>query len=447
MPARVAVVAEQPERAVQRCPAVEDAEVLLDWRTARANVAVDLGHLPSWDQLPEAARDLLELAVAVYAADIAVRRGDREQWPRDISLSIPVRLPTLWASCVEDLSRLIFALTRDSFRLDFYPAPELAEPSTGPESDEDLQPDCVCMLSGGIDSLAGAVTLQQSGRRPIYSLHRSGNPAVLVAQERSLEAVEAHWPGQSVACPYTVAPDPRGADALPFPPAEEREPSRRARSLLFMAAAAVTAHGAGVDEAYMCENGLLTAGLPLAPSRAGSMSTHSTHPAALKLFNTLAERAGVTAQVANPFIYQTKADLIRDVLRPHLSPQDIQSTVSCWAVGRTNRQCGGCIPCLLRRIGMAYAELPEEAYMIDLLGQPEQYMGTDAYGNLVDLLRHAQGITEQSDAEIIAAQPAILALRAAGMDISEISRMLRRHAEQMLSVLRERYPRAAALIR
>ncbi|MGC9316512.1 MAG: 7-cyano-7-deazaguanine synthase [Armatimonadota bacterium] len=446
MPVRVAVVAERPQRAARRCPAVENAQVLLDWRTARANATVDIGRLPSWDQLPEAARDLLGVAVAVYLADIAVRRGDREQWPRDISLSIPVHLPDLWTSCVEDLTQLLFALTRDNFRLDFYAAPELAEPSPGLPFPEGARPDCVSMLSGGIDSLAGAVAVQQSGRRPIYSLHQSGNPAVRVAQERSLQAIESHWPGRSAACPYSVAPNPRGADCLPFPPAEQREPSRRARSLLFMAAAAVTAQGAGVGEAYMCENGLLTAGLPLSPSRAGSMSTHSTHPAALELFNGLAARAGVTAHVSNPFVYQTKADLIRDVLKPHLSPQEIQSTVSCWAVGRANRQCGGCVPCLLRRIGMAYAELPEQAYMIDLLGRPEQYVGTDAYGNLVDLLRHAQRIAEQSEAEIVASQPAMLALEAAGVDIGETIRMLRRHADQTLSVVRQHYPRAAALI-
>jgi hypothetical protein len=288
--------------------------------------------------------------------------------------------------------------------------------------------------------------LQQTGRRPLYSLHRSGNPAVRAAQERVIGAVQTHWPGANAARPYTVEPDPRGEQALPFPPSDRREPSRRCRSLLFMVLALATAEAAGVDEAFMCENGVLTAGLPLSAARAGSMSTHSTHPTAQALMNRIAEATGMSAHLLNPFVYQTKGELVRDILAPTLTVSEIQETVSCWAAGRANRQCGGCVPCLLRQIAMAWAELPPEAYMVDVLQRPADYVGTDAYSNLVDLLRHAEQIDRQSEAEMLVSQPGLLALHAAGLDVHEVCAMLKRHAEQTLEVVRRRYPNAARLI-
>lgn len=442
----LAVVCEPAQEAADRCEIVRDADTLIDWRTERANVTVDLSEMPAPAGLSAPALDLLDVAIGIYIADIAVMRGEREAWPREITLAIPVREPRLWSSIGRDLSRLIYALTRDSFTLHFYAVPDLSEMGyeCAPASEERV--DCVSMLSGGLDSLAGAVMLQETGRRPLYSMHRSGNPTVLTAQRNVVRSIQSHWPGGSHTAPCLVAPSSAGNDALAFPPAEQREPSRRARSLLFMALATVAAQAVSGNEVYMCENGLLTAGLPLSPSRTGSMSTRSTHPAAINLFNDIVARAGLDGLVVNPFVYETKADLIRNILKPHLTPREIQATISCWAAGRGNRQCGGCIPCLLRRIGMAYAELPEEAYMIDVLGRPDEYVGTDAWGNLVDLLRHARRIAEQSDAELVAEQPAILALSAAGVEIGEIIAMLRRHANQTLGVVDECFPRAARLI-
>lgn len=449
MAARIAIVAEPPERAAARCPAIADAQWLLDWHTERANVNVRVPGLggPPASPVELRALDLLDLAVGIYAADIAVMRGEREGWPREIELMVPVRDPDFWREIEPTLVQLLYTLTHDSVHLDFYPAPaDLSPARASCRMDLDLAPDCVSLLSGGLDSLAGAAMLMATGRRVAFVMHRSGNPLVRSAQEASTAALERHWPGASVTCAATVAPDPRGRHAHPFPPPEEREPSRRARSLLFMALAAVTAQVFGTDEVLMCENGLLNCAVPLSPARAGSMSTHSTHPAALGLFNDIARQAGLSARLSNPFVYQTKGELVRDVLSPHLSPREIQSTVSCWALGRFPRPCGGCIPCLIRRIAMVWAGLPEEAHMIDLLGEPQAYVGTTAWGNLVDLLRHARQIEVSGDVEVLTANPSLLSLQTAGLSLREVIAMLRRHADQTLSVVRRCYPRAAELI-
>ncbi len=449
MPSRIAAIHGSPDEVATDNPGVPEADLLIAWQGTCANVQRDLSLLRSEDEakLDDPVADLVDIATALYTADIAVMRGEREDWPRAIDLTIPVRRVDLWRGLADRFQRLVHELTRDRFTLNFDPAEaDMLPPVSTGEAATTEDADCVCMLSGGLDSLAGAVMLQTTGRRPVYSLHRSGNPAVLQAQERVLGALDAHWPETSSARPCTIEPDPRGADTLAYPPPEERESSRRCRSLLYMVLALATAEAAGLDEVFMCENGVLTAGLPLTSSRVGSMSTHSTHPMALELMNRIVEAAGMSATLRNPFVYQTKAELIRDILVPSLTVDEIQGTVSCWAAGRANRQCGGCVPCLLRQLGMAWAQLPPEAYMVDVLKRPEDYVGTDSYANLVDILRHAEQIDRRDSSDLIAGYPGLLALHSAGVDVGEITEMLKRHADQTLAVVRDRYPRAAALL-
>jgi 7-cyano-7-deazaguanine synthase in queuosine biosynthesis len=344
------------------------------------------------------------------------------------------------------LQHLIYALSRDAFRLRLRQAQSVPDADRKRQARPAFEPDCVCMLSGGLDSLAGAVMLQETGRHPLYVLHRSGNPAVHTAQQHVLGAVQTHWAGDSRAWPCAIGPAPRGARAFDYPPPEEREPSRRCRSLLYMALALAAAEAVGVEDVYMPENGVLTAGLPATPARAGSLSTHSTHPGVTSLMNDVARRLGLVGRLRNPFAYQTKSELIRDVLAPRLSVSEIQRTVSCWAAGRANRQCGGCVPCLLRQFGMAWAELPREAFMVDVLHRPNDYVGADAYGNLVDILRQARQISRESQEQMLSRNPALLSLAAGGLEIAYVTAMLKRHAEQTLQVLHRCYPVAAKLL-
>ncbi|MCD6360372.1 MAG: hypothetical protein J7M38_05845, partial [Armatimonadetes bacterium] len=308
MPTRIAVVHTGPDGGLSN-PVAAEADLLLDPAGERANVLAGVESVlgPTPEDLPPLALDLMDVAVAIFVADIAVRRGEGDEWTRDISLLVPVRETAFWDSAADDLRLLLYALTRDNFSVAFCrrEGPERSAAVFGAAAAE---PDCVCMLSGGLDSLAGAVTLQNSGRRPLYSLHQSGNATVRAAQDHVLRVLGRYAPGNGLSAAYRVAPH-LTASSLPFPPPEEREPSRRARSLLFMAAAEVAAVARGLDEVYMFENGVLSAALPLTAGRAGSMSTRSTHPTLLMLFNALCERAGLSPRISNPFIYQTKSDL------------------------------------------------------------------------------------------------------------------------------------------
>ncbi|MFO7947673.1 MAG: 7-cyano-7-deazaguanine synthase, partial [Armatimonadota bacterium] len=334
------------------------ADVCIDWTSDRRNALVSISEITSRCQVepPGIIQDLFDIAVAVYLADIAILRGKNEDWTRSIDLLIPVRDPAFWQAKAAILNRTLHELTRDNFSLEFTAhSGERFYEFDCPGSDT---PDCVSALSGGIDSMAGAVMLLRADRRPLLITHQSGNPYVRRARDRVVETLDEFRPGQSTAVCATIQPRRNGDDAWSFPPAEQRENSRRSRAFLFISLTLLAAVCAGVSEVYVCDNGVLTVALPLTDGRVGSLSTRSTHPVVIAGINSLLEGAGVSVRVANPFVYQTKAELIGDILRPVLTPAEIQQTVSCWMTGRRSRQCGGCIPCLLRRISMLAAGLP-----------------------------------------------------------------------------------------
>jgi len=429
--------------------ALAQADWLLDWESAQRNAVLTLDHLER--SLPAAlsplARDFVDVATGIFLADIAVPRGRNEQWVRDIELRLVVRELDFWQSVSRPLTRLVHLLTADNFTITFCPRrdeqpPRLRDADAGAGYDAD----CVALLSGGVDSLAGAVLLLQTGRRSHFIMHYSGNPTVRMAQDNVAALLAESWPDTHLTSALHIAPDTSSPAALPFPPPDNREESRRARSLLFMTLGAVTAATAGLEEVYIPENGVLTAALPLTRARVGSLSTRSTDPGVIKLFNSLCEQAGWSCRVQNPFLYQTKAELIRDVLRPALSPLDIQKAVSCWMTGRHNRQCGGCIPCLLRRLAMLAAGLPDEAYMTDILGDPLSHSGTDAFTNLVDLLTQVSTVLGKSDDELVMEYPRVLDLATAGADVEQILGMLRRFAGEVKEVLTTRFRASAALL-
>lgn len=391
------------------------------------------------------AEDLADIATAIYAADLGLPRGRNEDWVRTVELLVPVRDPEFWTAQAEELSYLLYVLTRDSFRFDFAQGRMADPPEAGLEP---VAADCVSLLSGGVDSLAGAVMLLRTGRRPLLVCHQSGNPTVGSAQTQVAAMLEALEPAASAVGNVRLQ-----AEALRSAPSDsdtpvtgEREPSQRSRAFLFMALALAAGDALGVEEAYIPENGILTIAVPLAPSRIGGMSTRSTHPKVLTLMNRLAERAGLACALSNPFIYHTKAEIVGQILRPVLSPFEVQRTVSCWAAGRTSRQCGGCVPCLVRRLAMLAADLPDEAYGLDVLGRPQDYLGTDAYGNLVDLLGLCGDYLALSDVDLLRRSPELIDCAASGVSLTETVALYRRFAEEVCQVVRTHFPTAAPLI-
>lgn len=422
------------------------AELCLQWDGPGRNTTRNLSALLSAGApLSPPALDLLDIASAVYLTDVAAPRGRNERWVRELQIAVPVREPGFWGERAAELTYLLYVLTRDRVDFEFTPLTAAAEHPVAAAATA-AGADCISLLSGGLDSLAGAVMLLRTGRQPLFVGHQSGNPAVRSAQGAVRERLERLAPGQSHFVEVGLHGGGNGRTVFPFPPPRQREPSQRSRSFMFMSLALAAAHGQGVAETYIFENGILTMALPLSEARVGGMSTRSTHPRVVALMNDLARRAGLGCELTNPFLYQTKAELIRDLLRPVLSPFEIQRTVSCWATGRSSRQCGGCIACLIRRLSMLAAGLPDEAYAIDVLGDPSRYLGTDAYANLVDLLGLCARYRMANEGELLLALPELLDLAAAGVDLYEVIAMYRRFSEEVAAVVKEHFPQVVPLL-
>ena len=434
-----------PARASQHPQASENPEpsLAIDIDTNRRNVTLRPHELIAQRAGPRAL-DLLRIAAVTLMTDIGVRRGENEAWTRDLSIHAPVGEPPLWDHHREELRRIIHFLTGDNISLSFSRQPP-AEPAESALPVPDV--DCVCLLSGGIDSFAGAAALLKANRRPALVSHSSGSPSVDGAQRRVTEALARAFDRTLTRLDVFLGPSRVCDPVAPFPPEDEREPSQRSRSFLFLAAAVAAADATEAEEVYAFENGVLASHLPATRARIGSLSTRSNHPQLLARVGELAsEILGRRVIVMNPFQNRTKAELIRDVLRPEVSIDDIQSSVSCWQIGRAPRPCGGCVPCIMRRISMLAAELPDEAYMIDILADPPAHRDSDAFANLMELLMLAADFKTGDEAQLLMQYPEMVDGIAYGAPLSEVVNVYRRFADEVFTVVEQHFPATAQLL-
>jgi hypothetical protein len=63
--------------------------------------------------------DLLTLASAIFAADLAFPREQREQWPRSLVLRIPVVNYTALKPLAASIENILFELSGDSWNIEF----------------------------------------------------------------------------------------------------------------------------------------------------------------------------------------------------------------------------------------------------------------------------------------------------------------------------------------
>ena len=69
------------------------------------------------------------------------------------------------------------------------------------------------------------------------------------------------------------------------------------------------------------------------------------------------DRAGISARLENPYEFTTKGEMVRSWVHSPLLAAISGNTVSCGKWKRRNKQCGQCIPCLIRRASFHAAGL------------------------------------------------------------------------------------------
>ncbi|WP_228536321.1 Qat anti-phage system QueC-like protein QatC [Noviherbaspirillum malthae] len=284
--------------------------------------------------------DFLTLALAVNAADHAVERNaSSDGWTRTIDLEVALYEPDPFRQLVVEIQQALRFLTGDFWRLTLI---EGGYPPPRPRQRTVHDADCVSLLSGGLDSLIGALDLTAQGRAPIFVSHiAKGDSETQRWYAQRLGGAERHL---------------QWNQNIWLKPQRDGEGSTRGRSIVFFAFAALAADnlsstttGAPVD-VFVPENGLISLNVPLNAGRVGSLSTKTTHPVFMQRLQALWTALDIPAVLRLPYAALTKGEMMAACLDQASLTNFAGQSTSC---GRYSvfglKHCGRCVPCLVRR--------------------------------------------------------------------------------------------------
>lgn len=304
-------------------------------------------------KVPLLAWDFLSIALAVVAADQSSPRSiSPDGWTRQLEVSVDVADPEPWLPQVEALQDALGFLTGDMWTLSLNPD-GLHPPQLSSRRTRRPKPvgDVVCLLSGGLDSLVGALDLVADGRQPL-----------LVSQRAKGDSTKQREFAQDIGATLTHL---QLSHAARLPGRSER--SQRARSIVFLAygllagAALVERTNAREIELVVPENGFISVNAPLTGLRIGSLSTRTTHPTVLGSIQAIWDAVGLTVRIANPYQLQTKGEMLESCRNQATLRRLAARSTSCGRFGRHGYgQCGRCVPCLIRRASFLKWGHPDE---------------------------------------------------------------------------------------
>jgi 7-cyano-7-deazaguanine synthase in queuosine biosynthesis len=319
--------------------------------TLRTSLSWDLAELGAASPV---SKDLLRIVTAAHVADRR-RRPPASTLVRNLRITVHVEQPSTWTTTIlESVADLLNWLTGDDWAVrcvQAAPTPVRADALPLPIDGADD----ICLLSGGLDSYCGALIRHTQPGTPLFLGHKDTATAVRHAQDVLTTQLAALRPAR-VYMQHRLHPTTR-MNGTP-----------KSRSLLFMALAIVAADGLNATRVLVPENGFTSINPPLEPSRAGVMTTRSTHPWTFHELARILQRVGLgNITVLNPHASQTKGELVRQALSA--SPTALAAaahTVSCAKInagrptgGNPNLQCGACIACQVRRSAFAAANLTD----------------------------------------------------------------------------------------
>lgn len=281
------------------------------------------------------ALDFTIIAMAVVAADKAVlRRSSADGWTRKIELCIYLHDAAKWRKEKRKLEDMLRFLSGDFWKLNINDLPE----SLVPQKKFDLRKqDCICLLSGGMDSLVGAIDLHEEGRNPLFV-------SQIVRGDADHQREYAMQFGTDNLCQWSNNVKKKG----------ESEISTRARSIIFfafalLASCGIDCNGQGRKELFVPENGFISLNLPLDPLRVGSLSTKTTHPIYIEALQEIWNDVGIDVDFVLPYKYKTKGEVLMECKNQELMKKLIFGSTSCGKYQRKLQHCGVCVPCLVRR--------------------------------------------------------------------------------------------------
>lgn len=325
------------------------------------------------DQPSQIIKDLLYLAMTIYATDLSIPRAYADDnWTREIMIHLPVSNPQPWRNANETITKMISFLTGDRWIFEF--RQRTINEDYEPAQVNALNPTKVSLFSGGMDSLIGAIDLLASGQKIALVGHYGGGKTknfqddiVNVLSEENNENIDIHR--------FHVLP--------PLLPDKNGETTMRSRSILFIALGLSVADvcGNGVP-LYIPENGLISLNVPLTGARDGSASTRTTHPHFISLFRDLLISLSINHPLILPYKFMTKGEMLLQVADQYkqLLSRTVPLSMSCahpeaerWQGGASNRHCGYCLPCIIRQAAVHAANITDGPMSEDIINRPPDH--------------------------------------------------------------------------
>lgn len=284
--------------------------------------------------------DFVTFALAVSAADNAVVRSNSANgWTREIRLTLAVHDTSLWDGLRGELISALHFLTGDYWELKF-----VQDDDSVPRAprQKHFTEDCVELLSGGVDSLVGAIDLVAAGRKPLFVSHVvRGSQDAQNYFANQIATLNTHFSWSQAIYPPENAGDGEG--------------STRARSIVFFAFAALAASGlesfmGAAREIVVAENGFISLNVSLDPGRVSSFSTKTTHPIYMQALQSIWDRLGLNLKLVVPYRFKTKGEMLLECQNQSILKRLIDASISCGKFSVYNlHHCGRCVPCMVRR--------------------------------------------------------------------------------------------------
>lgn len=289
-------------------------------------------------EIPKVVWDVLSIALAVIAADTGcIREKSADGWTRDIELRVAVQDVKFWNTQTAKIEQMLKFLTGDIWHIKFLTggisAPKVKRKRNGDE-------DSVCLLSGGMDSLVGAINLVSEGFNPYFASQVASGDKETQNYFAEMISNNSHHLQLN--------------HNIHIPGNTER--SQRARSLIFLtygviAATSLNLYASGERiTLFVPENGFISLNVPLTPLRLGSLSTRTTHPVFIEYFQGILDAAQLRVDIKNPFQMKTKGEILKECLNQSLLKKLVFESTSCGRFARMGfMHCGRCVPCIIRR--------------------------------------------------------------------------------------------------
>lgn len=336
--------------------------------------------------MPVVYEDLYVFSLSVFAIDKRMsRRFAADNWSRDISAYFPVHNKEPWESSRDLIARMLAFLSGDNWDVHFYETDchYAKEPIQNRYQIDLTGFEEVCLFSGGLDSLCGAIHLAEQGKSLLLLGHNE-YPKLRLKQDTMAKTIGEYYANQRIQFfDFSAnARAPRNSDGrLP-----NNENTCRSRSLLFLAAATSVAGLLGdTTKVVIPENGFISINVPLTASRLGTCSTRTTHPYFLKCFSQLLEKLALRHTIENPFQFMSKREVVECVNSTEAFEKTYAETISCShpCIGRWHRNsnpinCGYCYPCLIRKASLLGQPSDQTAYAPLGYSSVREIMETDA---------------------------------------------------------------------